>query len=167
DRRVAARRRRKAGLQAGGPSARALCRAARRPAGAGLSDGSRIRRADPPRRCRLITFSSHCLSLGRHLCYLAFTLCAIPVQALAVWRGWQLAVTFPMFSHARAARILGFRVEVRGRRVSDGPILFVANHASYADMEMFGSTIPGSFIAKSEVAGWPLFGLLAKLQRSV
>ena len=115
----------------------------------------------------MITFTSHCLSLARLLTYLAFTLCAIPVQALAVARGWQLAVTFPMFYHARAARILGFRVEVRGRRASDGPILFVANHASYADMEMFGSTIPGSFIAKSEVRSWPLFGLLARLQRSV
>ena len=27
--------------------------------------------------------------------------------------------------------------------------------------------IPGSFIAKAEVRSWPLFGLLARLQRSV
>ena len=32
---------------------------------------------------------------------------------------------------------------------------------------MFGSLLPASFIAKSEVARWPLFGWLAQLQRSV
>jgi lyso-ornithine lipid O-acyltransferase len=115
----------------------------------------------------LITFTSHCLSLVRLIGYLGFTLCMAPIQALAVARGWRLAVQIPMFYHARAAAILGFNVEIRGRRATDGPILFVANHASYADMEVFGSVIPGSFIAKSEVGKWPLFGTLARLQRTV
>ena len=115
----------------------------------------------------MITFTSHCLSLVRLIGYLALTFCAIPIQALSVARGWRLAVSFPVLYHTRAAAMLGFRVEVRGRRATEGPILFVANHASYADMEMFGSVIPGSFIAKTEVGTWPLFGLLARLQRTV
>src|SRR5206468_8064053 len=45
--------------------------------------------------------------------------------------------------------------------------LFAANHISYTDITILGSLIPGSFIAKTEVAGWPFFGWLAKLQRSV
>ena len=32
---------------------------------------------------------------------------------------------------------------------------------------VYGALIPGSFVAKSEVADWPLFGWLAKAQRSV
>jgi 1-acyl-sn-glycerol-3-phosphate acyltransferase len=32
---------------------------------------------------------------------------------------------------------------------------------------VLGSLIPGSFVAKAEIAGWPFFGWLAKLQRSV
>ena len=111
--------------------------------------------------------TSHCLSFVRLVAYLSFTLCVVPIQALAVARGWHLAVTLPVFYHRHTAAILGFRVEVRGRRVVDEPVLFVANHASYADMEVLGSVIPGSFIAKAEVAGWPLFGMLARLQRSV
>jgi 1-acyl-sn-glycerol-3-phosphate acyltransferase len=91
----------------------------------------------------------------------------MPVQAVAVARGWRLAVSLPVFYHRRAAAILGFRVETRGRRAVDGPILFVANHCSYIDMETLGSVIPGSFIAKAEVKDWPLFGALARLQRSV
>jgi 1-acyl-sn-glycerol-3-phosphate acyltransferase len=47
------------------------------------------------------------------------------------------------------------------------PTLFVANHASYTDITILGATIPGSFVAKAEVARWPFFGWLAKLQRTV
>jgi 1-acyl-sn-glycerol-3-phosphate acyltransferase len=115
----------------------------------------------------LITFASHCLSLVRLVAYLGFTLALMPIQALALARGWRLAVTLPLFYHRRTAALLGFRVETRGRRTTDEPTLFVANHTSYADMEMLGSVIPGSFIAKSEVAAWPLFGQLARLQRTV
>src|SRR5258708_9723130 len=49
----------------------------------------------------------------------------------------------------------------------DRPALFAANHISYLDITVFGSLIAGSFIAKREVARWPLFGWLALLQRSV
>ena len=115
----------------------------------------------------MIDFVSHCQSFFRLVTYLAFTCCAIPFQALAVARGWRLQVTIPLFYHKSAARILGFRVEVRGRISTDGPTLFVSNHASYADMETLGSVIPGSFVAKTEVRKWPLFGTLARLQRSV
>jgi 1-acyl-sn-glycerol-3-phosphate acyltransferase len=45
--------------------------------------------------------------------------------------------------------------------------LVIANHTSYLDIEVLGSLIAGSFVAKAEIAGWPFFGWLAKLQRSV
>ena len=115
----------------------------------------------------MIGFPSHCLSLVRLATYLGFTLCLMPIQALAVARRWRLAVTLPLFYHRHAAAILGLRVEVHGRCSTDEPTLFVANHISYADMEVFGSVIPGSFIGKSEVGTWPLFGALARLQRTV
>jgi 1-acyl-sn-glycerol-3-phosphate acyltransferase len=47
------------------------------------------------------------------------------------------------------------------------PTLFVSNHTSYIDITVFGALIPGSFVAKAEVAQWPLYGWLAKLQRTV
>jgi 1-acyl-sn-glycerol-3-phosphate acyltransferase len=45
--------------------------------------------------------------------------------------------------------------------------LFVCNHSSYLDIEVMGSLVEGSFVSKAEVKNWPLFGLLAKLQRTV
>ena len=50
---------------------------------------------------------------------------------------------------------------------TERPVLFAANHISYIDITVLGSLIPGSFVAKAEVARWPFFGWLAKLQRSV
>tara|TARA_Y100001958_G_C21029254_1_gene402888 strand:- start:181 stop:807 length:627 start_codon:yes stop_codon:yes gene_type:complete len=47
------------------------------------------------------------------------------------------------------------------------PVLFACNHTSYSDIAILGSLLPASFVAKAEVAGWPLFGVLAKLQRTV
>ena len=71
--------------------------------------------------------------------------------------------------------MIGFRVHTVGTNVSDPasgsgsgqPTLFLSNHVSYFDITVLGALIDGSFVAKSEVAGWPLFGMLAKLQRTV
>ncbi len=99
--------------------------------------------------------------------YLAWTLLLIPAQAVAVALKLPARHCIPVFYHRVCARIIGFDVVVRGERVAQGPVLFVSNHSSYLDITVLGSVIPGSFVAKSEVAGWPFFGLLAKLQRTV
>ena len=75
--------------------------------------------------------------------------------------------TLPRFYHRRCCHILGIRVRAIGRPAADRPVLFAANHVSYLDITVLGSLLDASFIAKTEVAGWPLFGWLARLQRSV
>jgi 1-acyl-sn-glycerol-3-phosphate acyltransferase len=107
------------------------------------------------------------LRVRRAVIYLTWTLTLMPVQAmgLVLRRPW--VARFPRFYHRRCCRILGFDVRRIGEPVSGGPVLFASNHVSYTDITVLGSLIAGSFIAKSEVAGWPLFGWLAKLQRSV
>lgn len=99
--------------------------------------------------------------------YLSWTFLLIPFQALAVATGSRLRLAIPLLYHRVSARILGFEIKVIGKQAETGPILFISNHSSYLDITVLGSLIPGSFVAKSEVAGWPLFGLLAKLQRTV
>jgi len=107
------------------------------------------------------------LSALRAFVYLVLTLTLIPLQMLAVARGWRLARTLPVFYHGLVCRIFGFRIEVHGQPVRDRATLFVSNHGSYIDIEILGSVVAASFIAKHDVAQWPLFGLLAKLQRTV
>jgi lyso-ornithine lipid O-acyltransferase len=107
------------------------------------------------------------LRLWRVALYLAWTVSLMPVQVLGLLLRQPWMTTFPRFYHRRCCRILGLRVRTLGRPCSARPVLFAANHVSYLDITVFGSLLPASFIAKSEVAKWPLFGWLAKLQRSV
>ena len=99
--------------------------------------------------------------------YLAWTLALLPLQLLALALSRPLAARLPLLYHAGVLRILGIRVERRGEPCGARPTLFVCNHGSYVDIEALGAHIAGSFVAKREVASWPLFGLLARLQRSV
>ena len=107
------------------------------------------------------------LRLRRLALYIAWTLPLMPVQGLGLLLRQPWVATFPRFYHRWCCRILGLRVRRIGQPTTARPVLFAANHVSYLDITVFGSLIPGSFIAKREVARWPLFGSLAKLQRSV
>lgn len=112
-------------------------------------------------------FGSPLKALIRLLAYGSLTLLLMPVQVFAVLFDLEIRRTLPIWYHGKCCQILGFRVEVRGPRSTAHPTLYVCNHVSYLDIMILGSLIKGSFVAKSEVARWPLFGWLARLQRSV
>jgi 1-acyl-sn-glycerol-3-phosphate acyltransferase len=107
------------------------------------------------------------LRLARLALYLAWTASLMPVQVIGLALRRQWTSKLPVFYHRWCCRILGLRIRVIGTPTAERPVLFAANHISYTDITILGSVIPGSFIAKAEVANWPFFGWLAKLQRSV
>jgi 1-acyl-sn-glycerol-3-phosphate acyltransferase len=107
------------------------------------------------------------LRLFRLTLYMSLTALLMPVQALLLALGSPLAAALPRAYHRICWRILGFRVEVKGALSDRHPALFIANHVSYLDITILGGLIKGSFIAKAEVSRWPLFGTLARLQRTV
>ncbi|MBF0393589.1 MAG: 1-acyl-sn-glycerol-3-phosphate acyltransferase [Alphaproteobacteria bacterium] len=47
------------------------------------------------------------------------------------------------------------------------PVLFVSNHAGYLDIIVLGALLPACFVSKAEVSGWPVFGWLSRLGRTV
>lgn len=63
--------------------------------------------------------------------------------------------------------LLRIRVRVHGAPMRDRAVLYVSNHVSWADILVIGSVAPVAFIAKREVASWPLVGITAKIQRTV
>lgn len=97
----------------------------------------------------------------------AVTLPLIPVQWLALRTGGPVRRHLPVLWHRIACATVGIRVTEIGRPARERPLLIVANHVSWIDITVLGGRLPLSFVAKSEVAGWPVFGLFAKLQRSV
>ena len=107
------------------------------------------------------------LAAARITVYVAWTLVLLPVQIIVVAIGSRWAVSFPAFYHRNCLKILGIDLVTVGKQSRQHPTLYVANHCSYLDISVYGTLIKGAFVAKREVAGWPLFGLLAKLQRTV
>lgn len=57
-------------------------------------------------------------------------------------------------------RLFGLRVRRIGEPLS-GPVLLVANHVSWVDIEMIHSQKLVGFVAKAEIARWPLVGWMA------
>jgi 1-acyl-sn-glycerol-3-phosphate acyltransferase len=72
----------------------------------------------------------------------------------------------PHIFHRGTCRILGIRVTVSGEMSTLRPTFYTSNHVSYIDIFVLGF-IPAYFIAKSEVAGWPVFGQLARFQNTL
>jgi 1-acyl-sn-glycerol-3-phosphate acyltransferase len=105
------------------------------------------------------------VGIWRAFAVVFFSLCALVENAM----------TIPFLAsnrrvHARAAwlhrwsrfacRILGIRVTARGSMPLSG--LLVCNHLSYLDIVVLSSVQPCTFVAKRDVAAWPLFGWLAR-----
>ena len=91
-----------------------------------------------------------------------------PIQSAAIRVGAKLSHRLPVRFHRLFLRLFGIRVSVRGTPPVPGhPTLVLANHVSWLDIPVMGSLLPLSFIAKQEIAGWPVFGFCARLQRCV
>jgi len=95
------------------------------------------------------------------------TLPLMPLQWLAVALKSPLRRRIPVFYHRFVCRLLGIRVRVTGAPMDGRPLLIVANHSSWLDITVITAQAPVVFVAKSEIARWPFFGLLARLQRTV
>lgn len=99
--------------------------------------------------------------------FTAVTVPLMPLQQFFVWFWPRMARVFPMYYHRLVCRILGIRVEVIGRAPEQGPLLVACNHVSWMDIVVLSAVAPVSFVAKKEVRGWPFFGTLARLQRTI
>jgi 1-acyl-sn-glycerol-3-phosphate acyltransferase len=64
-------------------------------------------------------------------------------------------------------KLLGVRIEIVGRLSNDRPMMVVANHCSWLDILVLTAVSPVIFVAKREVASWPLVGAVAKARPTV
>lgn len=103
----------------------------------------------------------------RGVMFLLLLICTLPV----VLCQYRPLATLPAFGRTLAERALnawagfalrvfGIRRQVHGRPL-DGPVLIVANHVSWLDIQLLHSVAAMSFVAKAEIRGWPLAGFLA------
>ncbi|EGP10162.1 1-acyl-sn-glycerol-3-phosphate acyltransferase [Bradyrhizobiaceae bacterium SG-6C] len=91
----------------------------------------------------------------------------LPFQLAGILLNNRLQRIVPNLFHRVACAVIGIRINQVGERTRESPVLILSNHASWLDIIVLGAIAPVVFVAKSEVANWPLFGQLAKLQRTV
>jgi lyso-ornithine lipid O-acyltransferase len=104
---------------------------------------------------------------GLLIAFLICTMIGIPYQDLALRLGLKRRKTFPNRYHRFLCRLFGIRVTQIGMPAVGEGVLIVANHTSYFDILVLSSLGQVSFVARSDVINWPLFGTLAKLQETV
>ncbi len=91
-----------------------------------------------------------------------------PFQWLANFAGVkQVSTRLPIVFHATALWCMGVRVKLEGEPLSKGPVVLAGNHVSWLDIVMIASLGRVRFISKDDVAEWPLFGTLARLQNTL
>lgn len=98
---------------------------------------------------------------------LSVTLVLLPIQLLALRLDWQIRRRVPRLWHRAACFLIGLEIRTHGVPDRRRPLMLVANHASWVDILVLGALADVVFIAKTDVADWPVFGVLAKLQKTI
>lgn len=101
------------------------------------------------------------------LAFAILTLVLLPFQLIGIAFRLPMQRSIPYLYHRILCALIGVRIREIGKRSTDFPLLILANHASWLDIVVITALTPAVFVAKKEVAGWPIFGWLAKLQRTV
>jgi 1-acyl-sn-glycerol-3-phosphate acyltransferase len=104
------------------------------------------------------------LGIWRAFAVVFFSFCALAQNAINIPFNRRerrlLAKTVWLHGWCRfGCRVLGIRLTTHGSMPSSG--LLVCNHLSYLDIVVLSSIRPCVFVAKRDVASWPLFGWLA------
>ncbi len=95
------------------------------------------------------------------------TLVLLPFQLVGLAFDLKIRRHVPRVWHRIACWLLGIRIRVHGSVERRRPVMLAANHASWKDILVLGAVADVAYIAKIEVADWPIFGTLAKLQKTI
>lgn len=104
----------------------------------------------------------------RLIAVLAFFLALAPAQAAALRLAPRLAGRMQGAFCRVVARCVNLELVFEGRIARERPLLVAANHISWTDvLALGGAAAPVCFLAKSEVAEWPVLGWFARVQRTL
>ncbi len=82
------------------------------------------------------------------------------------WRLFGLTSPWPRLFLRGAAAACGVRIDIAGpRQISN--VLYIANHLSWLDILVVAGRTGSAFVAKADMAPWPVIGWLATLNNSV
>lgn len=97
------------------------------------------------------------------LIIISFALC-LPVHGL--WRLLRTRSPWPKYFTKAARWLSGVDVTIIGTP-APRDVLFIANHISWIDILLLAGQTGSAFVAKADMAPWPVFGWMATLNNSV
>lgn len=112
-------------------------------------------------------FLLHMMASAKLFAFLIGTIILVLIHTIWYILTRRLDVT--MYFHKWCCLVFNIKIKIIGENAhrKNNPVIYLCNHVSYLDIIVLGSFIDGCFVAKSEVAGWPGFGFLAKLQKTI
>lgn len=99
------------------------------------------------------------LGFGTTILFALWLVGSGPAALSGRWIAWQ--ATIVQLWARSVARVLALEVRC-AQSLGAGGCLLVANHVSYLDVVVLASVLRCGFVAKSEVARWPVIGFLAR-----
>ena len=102
--------------------------------------------------------------------FFLFILLTVPIVAmqwllLLVYKG-KAAYILPWIWQMGVCAIFRIKIKIIGTPHNQSQTIYVSNHISYLDISVIGSILRASFVAKKDVASWPVFGFLSTLQQT-
>ena len=91
-------------------------------------------------------------------------LVCLPLHYL--WRLFGLRSPWPRRWLGWVGRSAGLRVRVLGRPLASH-VLFVSNHLSWLDIMAVAGVTGAAFVSRGDVANWPVFGRLARINDTI
>jgi 1-acyl-sn-glycerol-3-phosphate acyltransferase len=98
---------------------------------------------------------------------------AVAIQSVLLLLPGREKILFATFFWRTIARIIGLQVRIIGTpagmkpTAARRPIIYVCNHSSWLDIPAIGGQVHGRFVAKDDVAAWPIISTVARLGRTV
>jgi len=121
----------------------------------------------PARQPRLLRHGRAFLRIAIVLLFLPF---ALAIQAVLLLLRGREKIVFATFFWRVISGLIGLHVRMVGRpagRPGGRPVIYVCNHSSWLDIPAIGGRVHARFVAKDDVAAWPIIGTVAHLGRTV
>lgn len=102
----------------------------------------------------------------RALQFLLWTVLLVPLYFMCFPLGTRMRRPWVRLWHRGVCFITGMKVCFYGEPYKNKRVLLAGNHISYLDIPVLGSCFDITFVAKSDVASWPVFGFLARIAQT-
>lgn len=102
----------------------------------------------------------------RGLFFLCWTLLLVPPYLLIFPLGRKWRRPFVTLWHRGVCFLIALKVNCHGHPYQGKNVLLAGNHISYLDIPVLASCLDITFVAKADVASWPLFGFLARIAQT-